>query len=50
LKEGGKLVIPQGTRSFQELIVYEKKNGNIIENKHGGCVFVPLIGKDGWDD
>ena len=50
LKEGGKLVIPQGTRTFQELIVYEKKNGNIIKNKHGGCVFVPLIGKDGWDD
>ena len=48
LKDGGKLVIPQGTKKFQELFVYEKKNGEIISNAHCTCVFVPLIGEDGW--
>jgi len=48
LKEGGKLVIPQGTRKFQELYLYEKRNGEIVNESHGSCVFVPLIGEDGW--
>ena len=48
LKIGGKLIVPQGSISHQELIVYEKKEDEIVVHKHGGCVFVPLIGEGAW--
>lgn len=47
---GGKLVIPAGQRSFQELILVEKKEDGFEETKHGGCTFVPLIGEEGWHE
>lgn len=50
LSNGGKLVIPQGSLSTQELIVYEKINDKIESYRHGACVFVPLLGKDGWTE
>jgi protein-L-isoaspartate(D-aspartate) O-methyltransferase len=50
LKEGGKLVIPQGAKSYQELLLYEKVDGEIVVKNNGGCVFVPLIGEEGWTD
>jgi protein-L-isoaspartate(D-aspartate) O-methyltransferase len=49
LKDGGKMVIPQGTMSYQELLVYEKKDGNIVKRSEGACVFVPLIGMEAWN-
>ena len=50
LAEGGRLVIPAGSRMFQELILVEKKD-NIVTNKScGGCTFVPLIGEEGWQN
>ena len=48
LAEGGKLVIPQGVATYQDLIVYEKRGGEVIEYVRDSCVFVPLIGKEGW--
>jgi protein-L-isoaspartate(D-aspartate) O-methyltransferase len=46
---GGKLLIPVGGRFYQDLLLVEKKENNKIEQKNlGGCVFVPLIGKEGW--
>ncbi len=50
LAEGGKMVIPKGSRAFQELILVEKKEGRIVERSFGGCAFVPLIGEEGWKD
>lgn len=46
LKSGGRMVIPIG-RYFQELYLVEKRNG-IIKKGKGGVVFVPLIGKYGF--
>ena len=46
---GGRLVIPVGGKFLQELkLVLKDKHGQQKILKHGGCVFVPLIGKHGW--
>lgn len=50
LNEGGKMVIPKGEVSFsQTLMLVEKKNEKMKQTPICGCVFVPLIGKYGWD-
>lgn len=49
LKDNGKLLIPVGNRAYQDLILIEKNSeGKIKEKNLCGCVFVPLIGKEGW--
>lgn len=50
LKVGGKLGAPIGSNNMlQTWTVAEKmKNGEIQATEHGGCSFVPLIGKCGW--
>jgi len=49
-KEGGRLVIPVGSRWEQELLrVTVRKSGNRVE-KLGGCRFVPLIGRGAWQE
>jgi len=50
LKTGGRLVIPVGDRSHQELLRLTKRPGSgfTCENL-GGVRFVPLIGEEGWD-
>ena len=48
LKDDGLLLIPVGDRFLQNLIEVRKEKGKIVERNHGGCVFVPLIGLDGW--
>lgn len=50
LKEGGRLVIPKGDRFTQTLLVIRKEGGKCVTTSLGGCVFVPLIGKYGWED
>ena len=50
LNMGGKLVIPTGTRFSQILTVAEKKTDGIQAREVCGCVFVPLLGKDGWQE
>jgi protein-L-isoaspartate(D-aspartate) O-methyltransferase len=50
LAENGLLIIPAGNRYYQELVVIKKENGQLIESKHGGCTFVPLIGEEGWHE
>jgi len=50
LKVGGRMVIPVGTRWEQELLkITRRESGNQIENL-GGCRFVPLVGKDAWQE
>jgi protein-L-isoaspartate(D-aspartate) O-methyltransferase len=44
LKEGGRLVIPEG-RVFQELVVYEKHQGRIERRKVIPVRFVPMTGE-----
>ncbi|MDO8281244.1 MAG: protein-L-isoaspartate(D-aspartate) O-methyltransferase [Thermodesulfovibrionia bacterium] len=48
LKTGGRLVIPVGSRYSQVLQLVEKTSSGITVTESTGCVFVPLLGKDGW--
>ncbi len=48
LSEGGIIVAPVGDRFSQILIKAKKENGEITEEYHTPCVFVPLVGKYGW--
>lgn len=48
LKEGGRMVIPVGGGLSQVLTVVEKEDGRIKAHDICGCVFVPLVGKEGW--
>lgn len=51
LSKGGRLVIPVGSRLSQKLVLVEKhKDSNILEKDICGCVFVPLIGRYGWEE
>ena len=46
---GGRLVIPVGDAEQQTLIRIIKTSSGVIREDHGGCVFVKLIGRHGWD-
>jgi protein-L-isoaspartate(D-aspartate) O-methyltransferase len=48
LKTDGRLVIPVGSRYSQELYQIRRTSRGIERSVSTGCVFVPLIGKDGW--
>ncbi len=50
LSEGGRLVIPVGSRFSQKLYRCSKKGKSYIKEENTMCVFVPLIGEFGWDD
>ncbi|MEA1940084.1 MAG: protein-L-isoaspartate(D-aspartate) O-methyltransferase [Candidatus Caldatribacteriota bacterium] len=50
LKENGKIVIPIGNSFSQELILGRKIKGKLKTKYYGGCVFVPLVGKFGWNN
>ncbi len=50
LADGGKLVIPSGSRYVQELILVTRQNDEYKQEKWGGCAFVPLVGEEGWQD
>ncbi len=47
LKDNGKLLIPNG-EYFCTLELFEKNGLKITRTDHGGCVFVPLVGKYGF--
>jgi len=48
LEIGGKLVIPVGSMFSQVLTVVERIERGFNTTEVSGCVFVPLIGKNGW--
>ncbi len=49
LADGGKLVIPVGSRMSQMLHVLTKQQGQLQTSTSCPCVFVRLIGQDGWE-
>jgi len=49
LDEEGILVAPIGDRIQQKLTVFKKKDAQISSHVLCGCIFVPLIGKFGWN-
>jgi protein-L-isoaspartate(D-aspartate) O-methyltransferase len=50
LADGGRLVIPVGSRSHQVLMRAVRHGDEWVDTPHGGCVFVPLIGPGGFPD
>ena len=50
LAVGGRLVIPVGDESVQDLMRLTKTEEGIKREDLGGCRFVKLIGKYGWND
>jgi protein-L-isoaspartate(D-aspartate) O-methyltransferase len=50
LAEGGRLVIPVGN-SFHQTLTRITRTADGVGTEHlEGCVFVPLIGEQGWDE
>jgi protein-L-isoaspartate(D-aspartate) O-methyltransferase len=48
LADGGRLAAPIGGTFGQVLTLFEKKKETITAREVCGCVFVPLVGKEGW--
>lgn len=48
IAEGGRMVIPVGDHTVQQLLIIERKGGRLIRRSEGACVFVKLIGQEGW--
>lgn len=48
LRDGGRLVVPVGSSSFQNLMCIERRGSKLKSQEVCGCTFVPLIGNHGW--
>jgi len=48
LVDGGKLVVPVGTRYEQQVHIVRKEGKEIFVTTHDLCRFVPLLGAEGW--
>jgi len=49
LKDGGRLVLPVGGRSMQNLEVWTRKGNDFESRTETSVAFVPLRGEQGWD-
>ncbi|MEP6807842.1 MAG: protein-L-isoaspartate(D-aspartate) O-methyltransferase [Chloroflexota bacterium] len=49
-RDGGKLVMPVGSRVHQELTVVERRGSELISSRREPVVFVPLIGQYGFGE
>ncbi len=50
LADDGKLVVPEGQRAGQRLILYHKTPEGLLRETGESVSFVPLIGRHGWDE
>jgi protein-L-isoaspartate(D-aspartate) O-methyltransferase len=50
LREGGRLVMPIGTAERQQLALVTKSAGQPVVEELCGCLFVKLIGEQGWPE
>ena len=50
LAEGGRLVIPVGSARAQMLTLVHKRAGHLTVKDITRCVFVPLVGEQGWPE
>jgi protein-L-isoaspartate(D-aspartate) O-methyltransferase len=48
LGDGGRLVIPIGGKTSQDLWLIEKRGEQLVHRCLCPCTFVPLIGEEGW--
>jgi protein-L-isoaspartate(D-aspartate) O-methyltransferase len=46
--DGGRLVIPVGDRRRQDLLLVTRRGNEWVERNDGPCVFVPLVGAEGF--
>ena len=50
LAPGGRLVIPVGRRTLQQLVSVTREGDSLRVRRHGQCRFVPLIGEGAWPE
>lgn len=50
LAPGGRLVVPIGGRSQQQLLAVRRLDDGLQEERLGGCAVAPLVGDGGWPD
>ena len=50
LAEGGRLVIPVGSVTSQELLIITRHGDDYAQERSVPCRFVPLLGQEGWAD
>jgi len=50
LADGGRMVVPVGNQHAQDLIKITKDVTGIQQTNLGGCRFVKLVGKQGWNE
>ncbi len=50
LVEGGRLVMPVGGGEHQVLQIIDKQDGQMHQQQMSGCRFVPLVGRQGWQE
>lgn len=49
LRPGGRLLIPEGGRHEQRLVVYRKLRQGVRRSAGEAVMFVPLLGRHGWE-
>jgi protein-L-isoaspartate(D-aspartate) O-methyltransferase len=49
LADGGRLVVPVGDRYTQTLYRITRRGDEFIRENLGGCRFVDLVGRYGWN-
>lgn len=49
IAEGGRMLVPVGTREDQRLVMYRRVNGQLERKEVAPVRFVPLVGHHGWD-
>jgi protein-L-isoaspartate(D-aspartate) O-methyltransferase len=50
LADGGRLVIPVGPPGWQHVTIVERRGEALETREAEACVFVPLIGRYGWEE
>jgi protein-L-isoaspartate(D-aspartate) O-methyltransferase len=51
LADGGRILIPVGDREIQDLVMVTREGDDFREESvQGRCSFVPLLGRQGWQD
>jgi protein-L-isoaspartate(D-aspartate) O-methyltransferase len=49
IAEGGRMLVPVGTKDEQRLVIYRRVNGQLEHKEVAPVRFVPLVGHHGWD-
>ena len=49
LRPGGRLLIPEGGRDEQRLVVYRRLRQGVRRSEGEAVMFVPLVGRHGWE-